>query len=185
MENEEQLRSLMLASLEGDSASYRKLLLALSKQLRPYFAANLARFGRSNSEAEDLVQEALLAIHSRKHTYEASQPVSPWVYGIARYKLVDYLRRRKNAPELSIEEIEEVGTSGHAAVEYGLDVQSLLSGLPEPMRRAVQLIKLEGASTLEAAKQAGSSESAVRVNAHRGVKVMMEKLRRGHGRENR
>lgn len=179
MENEEQLRKLMLSSLEGDAASYRQLLLALSKQLRPYFAVNLARHGRSKVEAEDLVQEALLAIHSRKHTYDASQPLSPWVYGIARYKFVDYLRRRKNAPELSIEEIDEVGASGHASIEDGLDVQSLLSGLPAPMRTAVQLIKLDGASTSEAAKRAGSSEAAVRVNAHRGMKAMMAKLKRG------
>lgn len=178
MENEEQLKALMVSSLEGESASYRQLLFALSKQLRPYFAGSLARSGRSTAEAEDLVQEALLAIHSRKHTYDPSQPLSPWVYGIARYKLLDYLRRHKNMPERPIEEAYDVGTSPHVTVEDRMDVQSLLSGLPAQIRTAVQLIKLEGASTSEAAKQVGSSESAVRVNAHRGVKAMMAKLKK-------
>lgn len=179
MEYEDQLRGLMASALTGDAAAYKGVLLALTKQLRPYYVSSLLRYGRSSAEAEDLVQEALIAIHSRKHTYDPARPLMPWVYGIARYKLVDYLRRRKNAPEVSLQDIGDVGADVHSGIEDGLDVESLLARLPERMRTAVRLIKLEGASVSEAAARAGASESAVRVHAHRGIKAMMARLKGG------
>ncbi|MEI4908063.1 sigma factor, partial [Klebsiella pneumoniae] len=65
--------------------------------LRAYFKGQLARIGRGPSDAEDLVQETLIALHTRRHTYDRSQLLTPWVYAIARYRLVDYLRRTKSA----------------------------------------------------------------------------------------
>ena len=52
----------------------------------------VAGIGRSATEAEDLTQEALMAIHTRRHTYDPSLPLMPWVHAIARYKLIDHLR---------------------------------------------------------------------------------------------
>ena len=92
---ESELRALMMAGLDGDAAAHKALLERLSSQLRAYFKAQLGRFNRGPVEAEDLVQEALIAIHTRRHTYDPSQLFTPWVYGIARYKFVDYLRRTK------------------------------------------------------------------------------------------
>ncbi|MFX7567102.1 sigma factor, partial [Acinetobacter baumannii] len=70
--SEADLKQLMLASLDGDPASHRALLEALSRRLRAYYKRKLAGTGRSASEAEDLVQEAVLAIHIKRHTYDAS-----------------------------------------------------------------------------------------------------------------
>jgi len=61
--NETELKGLMLASLDGDAASYRSLLDRLSGRLRAYYKGKLARVGRGATEAEDLVQEVLLAVH--------------------------------------------------------------------------------------------------------------------------
>src|SRR5712671_8221199 len=88
-----ELKALMVASLGGDAASYRSLLDRLSRRLRAYYKGKLARFGRGAAEAEDLVQEALLAIHFKRHTYDPAEPLTPWVHAIARYKLIDFLRR--------------------------------------------------------------------------------------------
>src|SRR5512141_1365425 len=90
---EAQLRGLMRAGLRGDTAAYRALLGRLSANLRGYYKGRLARIGRSATEAEDLVQESLLAIHTRRHTYDPGEALTPWVYAIARYKLIDHLRR--------------------------------------------------------------------------------------------
>ncbi len=95
--NESELHTLMVAGLAGDAAAHRALLERLSRQLRGYYKGQLSRVGRGPVEAEDLVQEALIAIHTRRHTYDASQPFTPWMYAIARYKLVDYLRRAQTA----------------------------------------------------------------------------------------
>src|SRR6266481_5164750 len=92
---EPELRSLMVAGLDGDAASHRSLLERLSRQLRAYFKGHLIRINRGPVEAQDLVQEALLAIHTRRATYDRSQPFTPWVYAVARYKFLDCLRRTK------------------------------------------------------------------------------------------
>src|SRR5216684_5411967 len=91
--NEAELRALMVASLDGDPAAHRKLFDRLSGRLRAYYKGRLEHIGRSGSEAEDLVQEALIAIHLRRHTYDVAELFTPWVYAIARYKLIDLLGR--------------------------------------------------------------------------------------------
>src|SRR5207247_9093707 len=92
---EPELRSLMVAGLEGDAAAHKMLLEKLSVQLRGYFKAQLGRYGRDPVEAEDLVQEVLIAVHTRRHTYDRSQLLTPWVYAVARYKFSDYVGRSK------------------------------------------------------------------------------------------
>ena len=85
-----ELKALMLASLDGDSASYRSLLDGLSRRLRAYYKGKLAGIGRGVAEAEDLVQETVLAIHLKRHTYDPAEPLTPWVHAVARYKLIDF-----------------------------------------------------------------------------------------------
>src|SRR6266550_66933 len=92
-----ELKALMVASLGGDAGAYRSLLDRLSSRLRAYYKGKLARVGRGATEAEDLVQEVLLAIHLKRHTYDTGEPFTPWVHTIARYKLIDYLRRTRTA----------------------------------------------------------------------------------------
>jgi RNA polymerase sigma-70 factor (ECF subfamily) len=171
---EPELRALMIAGLGGDGAAHRTLLERLSHQLRGYFKGQLDRIGRGPAEAEDLVQEALIAIHTRRHTYDASQPLTPWVYAIARYKFVDYLRRaHASMNDLPIESIEEITSRddrGH--VESNLDLEKLMAGLPPKMRQAIQAVKLDGLSVNEAAAKCGMSESNVKVSVHRGLKAM-------------
>lgn len=58
-------------------------------------------------DTEDLVQECLLALHLKSHTYDAHLPFEPWLYAVARYKLIDLLRRRQPGRELSLEFLSE------------------------------------------------------------------------------
>ena len=109
---ERELRALMIASQSGDAASHRRLLSELAGYLRGYFRNRLLRARRASEETEDLVQEALLAIHNRRGTYDPSELLTPWVYAIARYKLIDYLR--KSQPQIAhvpIEDANEVMAS--------------------------------------------------------------------------
>src|SRR5262249_32357231 len=94
---EPELRSLMTASLDGDAGAYQQLLRRLTSHLRAYFRQRFARIGHGPTEAEDLLQEVLMAVHTHRHTYDRSQPFMPWVYAIARYKFLDYLRRTKSS----------------------------------------------------------------------------------------
>src|SRR6266516_1221820 len=106
---EAELKNLMVGGLAGDAAAHRTLLDRLSWRLRAYYKSRLARIGRSATEAEDLVQEALLAIHIQRHTYDPAEPLTPWAYAIARYKLIDHLRRtRASLADLPIDEAGEI-----------------------------------------------------------------------------
>src|ERR1700704_2121234 len=107
--HEIELKALMLASLDGDAASHRALLERLSRRLRAYYKGKLAGIGRDATEAEDLVQEAVLAIHIKRHTYDPAEPLTPWVHAIARYKLIDFLRRNRAAlADVPIDQADEV-----------------------------------------------------------------------------
>src|SRR5262249_12800912 len=172
--DERELRSLMLAGLDGDAAAHKALLTRLSTYLRAYFKTHLAQIAKGLADAEDLVQETLIALHTRRHTYDRSQPLAPWVYAIARYRLVDYLRRSKgSAMDVPIEEAEEVlADDDPSSVESGLDLAQLLARLSPKARQAIQLVKLDGLSVSEAAARSGMSQSAVKVSVHRGLRAL-------------
>jgi len=151
----------MMASLDGDAAAYRVLLERLSRQLRGYYRARLARAGRGAVEAEDLLQEALLAIHTRRHTYDRTELFTPWMPAIAGYKLIDYLRRTNSSyGDVPIEDAGDlVSHAVHDEVESSIDLGRLMARLPPKMRRAIQYVKLEGLSVAEAAHRSGMTES--------------------------
>src|SRR5271155_6253285 len=99
----------MIAGLDGDAGAYRQLLERLTSHLRAYYRSRFGRIGHGPTEAEDLLQEALIAIHTHRDTYDRSQPFTPWVHAIARYKFLDYLRRTKlTYKDLPIEEVHEL-----------------------------------------------------------------------------
>jgi RNA polymerase sigma-70 factor (ECF subfamily) len=177
---EGQYRAWMIAAQAGDSATYQRLLSALGGHLRAYY---MRRVGAA--DAEDLVQETLIAMHTRRATYDITQPFTAWVYSIARYKLIDQYRRSKRrasvpldeAPELfARDEIESAGAKR--------DVEKLLATLPKARADLVRGSKLEGLSTAELSAKTGMSESAVKVNVHRALKSMRDTLD-GGGDENR
>lgn len=173
MATEAELKALMAASLDGDAASYRTLLDRLSRRLRAYYKGKLARIGRSATEAEDLVQEVLLAVHLKRHTYDTRELFTPWVHTIARYKLIDYLRRTRSAASVPIDEGAEImAQDDNADAESSHDVRKLLGRLPEKMRCAIECVKLEGRSVAEAAVRCGISESGVKINIHRGLQSL-------------
>jgi RNA polymerase sigma-70 factor (ECF subfamily) len=175
MTNDEiELKALMLASMNGDAASYRALLDRLSRRLRAYYKGKLARFGRGATEAEDLVQEAALAIHLKRHTYDPGEPLTPWVHAIARYKLIDFLRRtRMSISDVPIDEADTImAHDDNVDAESTYDLRGLIQRLPKKMRCSIEAVKLDGRTIAEAADRCGISESGVKVNIHRGIKTL-------------
>ncbi len=182
--HETELKALMVASLAGDAAAHRTLLTRLSGHLRAYYKARLARIGRGATEAEDLMQEALMAIHTRRHTYHPAEPLTPWVYAIARYKLIDYLRRtRASHADVPIDDAAEavMAHDDHVGTESAYDLTRLLAKLPDKMRRAIQSVKLDDLSVAETAARYGMSESDVKVSVHRGLKALAAAIAQGKG----
>jgi RNA polymerase sigma-70 factor (ECF subfamily) len=176
-DSEKRLRELLLQGLGGDTPAYHGFLKALSAHLRAYFRRRL--FQRPD-DIEDLVQEALLAVHNQRHTYQADQPLTAWVHAIARYKLVDLLRARDSREALTDpldDELEVFAASDTDAAEAKKDLDKLLAELPERQRLPIMCMKLEGLSVAETAQRTGMSESAVKVGVHRGLKAIAAKIR--------
>lgn len=166
-EAESRLKQLMLLSLGGDAAAYRSLLSELSKRLRTYYCR---RLGAGSADAEDLVQETLMAIHARRMIFDRSQPVTAWIYAIARYKLIDHLRRKQVRAAVPIDDCDELFAADEveqAAASH--DVQKLLTGLPRATAEAIRLTRIEGLSIEEAAERTGKSPTATKVSVHRGL----------------
>jgi RNA polymerase sigma-70 factor, ECF subfamily len=176
---ERELRALMTAALDGDARAYRTLLAQLTGHLRAYYRRRFAFIGHGPTEAEDLLQETLLAVHTRRCTYDALQPFTPWVHALARHKFLDHLRRTKWAlKETPLETAPElVSSSDLRAVESRLDLEQLLLRISLAARQAIRYVKLEGLSIREAAARCGMSESAVKVAVHRGLKALAAKIR--------
>lgn len=174
MTAETELKALMLASQDGDAAAHRMLLERLSRHLRAYYKGKLAKIGRGATEAEDLVQEAVLAIHTQRHTYDPGELLTPWIHAIARYKLIDFLRRdRASVADVPIDEASEVtARDDHLSAESSFDLERLLKQLPERMACAIEAVKVDGLSVAEAARRCRISESSVKVNIHRGLKAL-------------
>jgi RNA polymerase sigma-70 factor (ECF subfamily) len=169
---ETHLKGLWLKGLAGDAVAYHAFLRDLSAHLRAYFRRRLIRLP---DDVEDLVQEVLLAIHNQRHTYEADQLLTPWVHAIARYKLVDLLRRRADREALHApldDDLAVFAASDTEAAAARRDVIKLLDQLPERQRLPIQLTKLDGLSVIEAAQTTGMSESAIKVGVHRGLKAL-------------
>ncbi len=176
-ETEERLSKLFEQALAGDAAAYRSFLRDLGAQLRGFLRRRLERLP---DEIEDLVQETLLAVHNKRHTYDAGQPLTAWVYAIARYKLVDLLRRRASREALDQpldNEQEWLAAPETEAAGTRRDLAALLARLPERHRLPIVHMKLEGLSVAETARRTGMSESAVKVGVHRGLKALAAMIR--------
>lgn len=174
---EQQLRTLMLSGLDGDSQAQRRLLVLLAELLRAFFSR---RLGPDHQDVEDLVQECLIAMHTRRETFDRAGPFTPWAFAIARYKLIDHYRRRRVRAWAPIEDAEDLVAVDRADDTIAArDVARLLDGLPSNQARAIRATRLEGASTQEAALQIGLSPTLVKVSVHRGLKALMARVGKG------
>jgi RNA polymerase sigma-70 factor, ECF subfamily len=178
-ETETRLRPLMIRSLEGDSGAHRQLLGLLGRYLRAYFARRLRA---DAGEVEDLVQETLLAVHLKRDSYDRSLPFTPWAYALARYKLIDHLRRRRRSIQVPLEDAGALFAAENA--EEGAirtDLDRLLQRLPDRQRTLIEEVKLQGLSVEEAAHKRGISAVSARVMLHRSLKWLNQALRDENG----
>jgi RNA polymerase sigma-70 factor (ECF subfamily) len=176
--SEERLRELFVRGLAGEATAYHLFLRELSAHLRAFLRKRLVQLP---DDVEDLVQESLLAVHLQRHTYDATQPLTAWVHAIAKYKLVDLLRRRSGRERvtgaLDDDAQDLLAASAVDAADARRDLRTLLEQLPDRQRLPIVHMKLGGMSTAETARATGMSESAVKVGVHRGLKALAAKMR--------
>lgn len=173
-EVEATLKALWLQVETGDEETYRVALSHVANLMRAYLRRRMA--GRID-DVEDVVQESLLALHLRRGSYDSSQPITAWIYAITRHKLIDYWRRNKlyyQTHEFTDEILDSLAVAEDMTASSRIDLQTLLQGLPQAQRVAIELTKIQGLSVIEASKSAGVSEGAIRVQVHRGLKRLSD-----------
>ena len=169
---------LMRSAISGDSAAYHRLLKAVTPVLRAAARRGLARAGQPVDHSEDIVQEVLLAVHLKRHTWDANAPFAPWLFAIARNKLIDWLRRRGRRVFVNIDDFvdslpDDPAPETPAASEVAVQLQSL----PARQREVLQSIAVDSSSIKDTAAKFAMSEGAVRVALHRGLASLTAKLR--------
>src|ERR1700761_5435122 len=146
--SEVQLKAWMTDGLDGDAAAHAALLRALVPLLRSFYRR---RMRNADDDVEDLVQETLISVHTRRASYDRERPFTAWLYAVARYRMIDHFRRQKVS--VPIEDVDDilVAEGFEEAVSACLDVDSLLSTLSPKQSRAIRDTHIEGNSVAEAA----------------------------------
>ena len=179
MAEEDRLGALMRDARTGNDAAYRQLLHEAATRLRGF----LARQTWVRADAEDLVQECLIAMHERRDSYDARMPFAPWMLAIARYKLIDHFRRTERRMR-GARELRHIHDDVAPAVDATVtsDIETLLAMLPEGQSEAIRLTRIDGLTSAEAAARMGIGVSAVKVRVHRGL-VRLRQIVKDSARE--
>ena len=167
-----ELARLMRAALAGDERAYGEFLQRAAGLVRGF----VRRRVRGGIEPEDVVQETLLAVHIKRHTWRDDAPVMPWLYAIARYKLIDTFRRRGRRVEIEISEIAETFAEPERETISDREIGRALEALAPGQRSVVAAVSVNGRSIGETAKSLGMSETAVRVALHRGLTAIARRF---------
>lgn len=173
--DEAELARLMQAAIAGDERAYADFLGRVAVLVRG-FCRN--RIASANIDPEDIVQETLLAIHLKRHTWRRDDLISPWIYGIARFKLADAFRQRGRHINIDIADIAEPAAEPAAETLSEHEIEHVLNVLPSGQKAVVSSISVEGWSIGETAAKLDMSETAVRVALHRGLAAISKRFGR-------
>ena len=167
------LDDLLRAANRGDQRAYAEFLRAVTPIVRGI--ARTRGGGLGADVIEDIVQETLLAIHQKRHTWREDMAVRPWLYAIVRYKVVDAFRARGRRVQVPIEDFAEVlpAAADPDPTERN-DALRVIGALDPRSARIVRAIGIDGASIAETSAALDMTEIAVRVALHRGLKRLAQ-----------
>ncbi|WP_202926335.1 sigma-70 family RNA polymerase sigma factor [Pseudoxanthomonas wuyuanensis] len=163
----------------GDASRYADFLKEYSTVLRRVVGGRLSGTGLDAGEAEDVVQEVLMAVHLRRDQWDSNRPLLPWLGAISRYKTIDVVRRRRSElrarVDLSDQQWANLFEDGaEFAGDTGGRLERMVSELPKVEQSVVRKLGMEGMSAKEAAEAIGMKEGTVRVAFHRGLARLLK-----------
>jgi RNA polymerase sigma-70 factor (ECF subfamily) len=171
----------MEAAIDGDAVAYQQLLHSAAATLRRTVQRRFERARLGTSEVEDVVQETLLAIHLKRHTWRRQEPIGRWISAIGRNKLIDALRRNGRHAAIPLDDFIESAADNPPTGLTAPDLERLTSRLNARQRAIVKCVSVEGYSVRETAGRLNMSEGAVRVGLHRALKLLAVIYRKAAG----
>jgi RNA polymerase sigma-70 factor (ECF subfamily) len=157
---------LVKAVLDGDRDVFGRLYDLYAPLVHGILLARVPR-----SEVDDLAQDIFLHALKKLHTLRDSAAFGPWIAMIARNRAMDFYRRSRDTVEVT-EDLRSSDSSGSRATE----ILDMIRELPEAYRETLVLRLVEGMTGPEIAGRTGLTPASVRVNLHRGMKLLREKL---------
>ena len=157
---------LVRAVLEGDRDGFARLYHLYAPLVHGILLARVPR-----AEVDDLVQDIFLHAFKKLHTLRDASAFGPWIAMIARNRAVDFHRRSRETVEID-DDLRGSDTHDSKAAE----ILELIRSLPEAYRETLVLRLVEGMTGPEIAARTGLTAPSVRVNLHRGMKLLRERL---------
>lgn len=157
---------LVTAALEGDRDGFGRLYGLYAPLVHGILLARVPR-----AEVDDLVQDIFLHAYRKLDTLRDKAAFGPWIAMIARNRAIDFHRRSRETVEIT-DEIGGSNTSDSRANE----ILELIRSLPDAYRETLVLRLVEGMTGPEIAGRTGLTPASVRVNLHRGMKLLRQKL---------
>lgn len=178
-EREQEWAGLLQAAIKGDEHAYRRFLQSVSAVVRSAVRRRASGHGIGAGDVEDVVQETLLAIHLKRHTWAEVSSIGSWIAAITRNKLVDALRRRGRRAEVSLADLGD--TLPFADPDPGFsrsELDRMFTHLKTRQQEIVRSVSIDGYSVRETAERLAMTEVAVRVALHRALKALSAIYRR-------
>jgi RNA polymerase sigma-70 factor (ECF subfamily) len=168
---ESNLVALVAAARQGDRGAFGSLYERYARMVHGILLGRVP-----SAEVEDLVQDVFVAAMRQLHALRDVNCFGGWLATVARNRANDYHRRAVEVVELE----EESGTGKEGKVDApgndGEAILALIRGLPEAYRETLMMRLVEGMTGPEIAERTGLTPGSVRVNLHRGMQMLREKL---------
>lgn len=157
---------LVTAALEGDRDGFGRLYDLYAPLVHGILLARVPR-----AEVDDLVQDIFLHAYRKLDTLRDKAAFGPWIAMIARNRAIDFHRRSRETVEIT----DDVGGS-NTSDSRANEILELIRSLPDAYRETLVLRLVEGMTGPEIAARTGLTPASVRVNLHRGMKLLRQKL---------
>lgn len=163
--------TLMCAANRGDQRAYAQILTAITPVVRGIVRARGGALGPEG--CEDVVQDVLLTVHMKRHTWREDAPLRPWLYAVTRHKVVDAFRARGKRIDVPVDDFLEVlaAPAGPDPFE-AQDMDRVIDQLDPRAAQIVRAIGIDGDTAADTGARLGMSEGAVRVALHRALKSL-------------
>jgi RNA polymerase sigma-70 factor (ECF subfamily) len=164
--------ALVEAARAGDRAAFERLYHAYAPLVHGVLMARVP-YG----EVSDLVQDVFLSAFRKLGALRDPARFGPWVAIIARNRVADFYRRSRET-----EELREGLAQAKSHEAEASEVLEIIRSLPEAYRETLVLRLVEGMNGPEIAERTGLRPASVRVNLHRGMKLLRKKLEGAGGK---
>jgi RNA polymerase sigma factor (sigma-70 family) len=167
----------MSAYVAGNSRAFEQLFVRLAPRVHGFFLRSF----RSESVADDLLQDTFMKVHRAREQFDGRQRFAPWLFAVAARVRLDELRKRLRLPEDADEEAlaradEQAPRDPPPDTDLQDAVRAALARLPESQRAVIHLHRYEGMTFPEIAQALGTTAGAIKLRAFRGYETLRKEL---------